>query len=132
MITIREYFGPHKPDAARHVAQARELLAAVTPLLEAARGNGVELPVNPKTGTLVSGEMWGGYRTQACTIGALASAHKTGEAVDVYDPVGALDTWITDERLERYELYREHPEATLGWSHLSTRAPKSGSRTFRP
>jgi hypothetical protein len=29
-------------------------------------------------------------------------------------------------------LYREDPGSTPGWVHLTTRAPKSGRRTFIP
>lgn len=131
-ITVRDYFGPHKPSAARHVPNARHLLAAVTALVEEARAAGITFTLNPATATLVSGQTWGGYRTQECPIGAPLSAHKTGEAVDVHDPLNALDNWLTDAKLEKHGLYREHPEATLGWCHLTTRAPGSGRRTFRP
>lgn len=131
-VSVEDYFRRHKPSAARHVPNARLLLAAVTPLVEAARAAGVDIKMNPATGTLVSGQTWGGYRTQACPIGAPASAHKTGEAVDIYDPVNMLDSWLDDAKLEKYGLYREHPDATPGWCHLTTRAPKSGRRTFVP
>jgi len=52
--------------------------------------------------------------------------------VDVADGNGKLDETITDALLEAHGLYREHPEATPGWCHLTTRAPKSGRRTFYP
>jgi hypothetical protein len=131
-VTIREYFGPHKCTESRHLFNAKALLAAVTPLLERARSDGVVFKMNPATGTLVSGTTFGGYRPQSCPIGAPQSAHKTGEAVDIYDPAGELDTWLDDEKLEKYGLYREHPEDTAGWCHLTTRSPKSGRRTFKP
>ncbi len=132
MITIREYFGAHKPDAARHVQNAGVLVRAVNRLLDSAGAAGVTIRVNPYTGSNISGQQWGGYRTQACVIGAAQSAHKTGEAVDIYDPAEALDDWLTDDILEKHGLYREHPEDTEHWCHLSTRAPKSGRRTFKP
>jgi hypothetical protein len=132
MITIRDYFGSHGGYITRDVQNAKNLLAHIHPLLDAAAKAGVIPPMNPKTGTQISGEKWGGWRTQACPIGAPNSAHKTGEAIDIYDPENKLDAWLTDERLEKYDLYREHPEDTLGWCHLSTRAPRSGRRTFKP
>jgi hypothetical protein len=130
-ISIRDYFGPHKVTTAAYVQNAKALLAHVNALL-ATRPPGVGLRINPKTGTLVSGEKFGGWRPADCPIGAANSAHKAAEAVDLYDPDAALDAWITDEILERHALYREHPEDTPGWCHLSTRAPKSGRRTFKP
>lgn len=64
--------------------------------------------------------------------GAKKSTHITGEGVDVADNDGALDAWLTDERLAKYDLYREHPDATESWCHLQTRPPGSGHRTFHP
>jgi hypothetical protein len=57
---------------------------------------------------------------------------KQGRAVDVYDPDGHLDAWITDDILEDFGLYREHPDSTSTWCHLTDRAPGSGHRTFWP
>lgn len=146
-ILIRDYFGPWHPSVTQHLYNCKVLLAAVTPLLQEAQKAGVEFKVNPNTSTLVSGEKYGGYRPAACTIGAPTSAHKTGEAVDVYDVGDALDRWLDkfegsdgqNSMLEKHGLYREHPEDTdmkpgqvAGWCHLSTRAPKSGRRTFKP
>lgn len=78
-----------------------------------------------------------GYRPQQYNVkagGATKSAHATCEAVDIRDPDNKLDQFITDNPwlLERYDLYREDPSATLGWTHLTTRAPKSKKRTFMP
>ena len=128
MITIKQYFGAQNGAPAAHLKNAGELLRRVNALLEQAP----HAPINPVTGSQVSGEKWGGYRTQDCPIGAPKSAHKTGEAVDLYDPQGSLDAWLTDERLESAQLYREAPAATHGWCHLTTRAPASGHRTFNP
>lgn len=130
-ISIRDYFGPHKVTVAAYVKNAKTLLAHVNALLDS-RPPGVGLRINPRTGTLVSGETFGGWRPADCPIGAPKSAHKTAEAVDLYDPDAALDTWITDEILERHALYREHPDDTPGWCHITTRAPGSGRRTFKP
>ncbi len=106
------------------------MLAKVFDLLREAESNGVEVQTNPKTRTLVSGEVYGGFRPQDCPIGAPHSAHKEGRAVDVYDPTGALDKWLTDARLAAHGLYREAPSATNGWCHLQDRP--TANRTFVP
>ncbi len=131
-INVKDYFGKWQPTRARDVQNAKELLATITPLLEAAERAGITFEINPHTATLVSGEQYGGYRPAFCPIGANNSAHKTGEAIDIYDPHGKLDAWLTNDRLEKYNLYREHPDDTNGWCHLTTRRPASGNRTFKP
>ena len=133
MISLAEYVGPHEdsPDwTPERKAAAFTMLERVNALLADAEAHGVELEDNPKTGSLVSGTTFGGFRPQDCPQGAPGSAHKQGQAVDVYDPAGALDRWISDLILEKYDLYREHPADTNGWCHLGTRAPGSGRRTF--
>lgn len=135
MITLTDYFGPYKthPDATPERWQAAdELLGRVNRLLERADEAGLHIWDNPVTGSEVSGRINGGFRPQDCPEGALHSSHKEGKAVDIYDPANSLDTWITDELLEELGLYREHPEATPHWCHLTTRAPGSGNRTFHP
>jgi hypothetical protein len=52
--------------------------------------------------------------------------------VDIFDPYNHIDDWITRNVLLKFDLYREHPDCTENWLHLSTRAPKSGTRTFLP
>ena len=137
MITAKDYFGflaghrlltPHIEDA------AADLLVRVNALLDTASASGVTLEINPITRTLVSGNGSGGWRMPASMIGAPNSAHKSGQAVDVYDPDGDLDDWCLDnlETLEALGLYLEHPAATKGWCHLTTRAPRSGKRVFYP
>ena len=108
------------------------LVLCVNKLLDLAREAGIRLKVNKSTGTLVSGTRYGGFRPQACSEGAPKSAHKEGKAVDIYDPDEALDTWLSDEILLKCNLYREHPDKTEGWCHLSIRRPASGHRTFWP
>jgi hypothetical protein len=88
--------------------------------------------MNHKTGTLVAGEKYGGFRPQDCPIGAPHSKHKEGKAVDVYDPHGDLDRWITDARLKNAGLAREHPSCTGTWAHLQSEPPPSGHLTFYP
>ena len=131
LISLSDYFKEYeKPDY--HVANARDLLDRVNSLLAYAESECVMLRLNPKTCSHISGENWGGYRTDACKIGAPKSAHKQAKAIDIFDPINELDRWLNDAILLKFDLYREHPDATQGWTHLSTHAPKSGKRTFQP
>lgn len=135
MISQKDLFGQWagSPDATvERWENARRLLPRVNKLLEAAEEDGVVVPQNPHTGSQISGNGLGGFRPQSCAIGAPKSAHKQGKAVDVFDPQGALERWLTDELLEEFGLYREEPNATPGWVHLTDRAPGSGKRTFQP
>jgi len=134
-ITPKDYFAGYADSdeiSQLHRSHAAGMLVMVNKLLGYAVTKGVRLQVNPVTRTQVSGEKDGGWRPQACPIGAPLSAHKQGMAVDVYDPDGALDDFLTDEILRDFGLYREHPASTRGWCHLTTRAPGSGKRTFYP
>lgn len=135
MITIDEYFGRwiNHPDATpERKANAAFLLDRVNRLLAKALANGVSMRENPHTECCVSGNTYGGFRPQDCPQGAMHSSHKEGAAVDIYDPKNELDNFVTDALLEECELYREHPDSTPGWLHLSYRKPKSGHRTFLP
>jgi hypothetical protein len=135
MIFVADYFGPwagHKDATDEVKVNAFNLLEKVNALLDEAFRNEIDLPDNPATGTLISGSTYGGFRPQECPQGAPNSSHKVGRGVDIYDPENALDNWITDKILEKYDLYRENPLATRHWCHLSDRAPGSGKRTFSP
>lgn len=135
MITLMQYFGRWMscPDATdeRKLA-ATNMLLKVNNLLSYAMSQGVALHENPMTESEVSGETYGGFRPQSCPQGAPESSHKVGRGVDVFDPRNDLDNWLTDEILERFGLYREAPESTTHWCHLTDRAPHSGHRTFLP
>ena len=131
MITLEQYFLKHA-HTDEHKASAENLLQRVNSLLEHAIVDGLLLTVNPLTDSFISGKLYGGFRPEGCIVGAKKSAHKLGKAVDIYDPDGLLDKYLTDGKLETYGLYREHPDATQGWCHLSTKPPASGVRTFRP
>ncbi len=135
IINELDYFGPwmHHPEVTPEMRDtARTFLAKVNALLALAEKQGVKFKRNGCTGTCVSGEKYGGFRPQSCPQGAPNSSHKQGRGVDIYDPDNALDNWITDQMLEAIGLYREAPEATISWCHLTDRAPGSGKRTFRP
>jgi len=76
---------------------------------------------------------WRPPRVNAATPNAaMTSKHMTGQAIDIYDPDGALDDWLTDDILTQLDLYREHPAATKNWCHIQTVPPRSGKRTFYP
>ncbi len=135
MISADDYFRAYAghPEITPEIeANAEALLAKVNALLAWAESEGWQPRINAATGTLVSGQDNGGWRPRACPIGAPRSSHKRGRGVDVADGDGALDAMITDAVLMQFGLYREHPDATAGWCHLTDRAPKSGNRTFWP
>ena len=134
-ITLKQYVGRwhDSPDwTDERIKNAQILLGCVNLLLDDLVRSGVILEDNPKTASLVSGEQYGGFRPQACNQGAPDSSHKVGRGIDIYDPSNKLDGAIDDLILARHGLYREHPDATLGWVHLTTRPPMSGKRTFKP
>ena len=137
-VTLADYFkgyAGHKGITAEHERNAALLLDRVNTLLRrAVETRTVDLETNPITGTLVGGQQNGGWRPQECRIGAPRSAHKTGEAVDIYDSDGDIDNCIMANQnwLTELGLCIEHPSATRGWTHVSTRLPKSGNRIFFP
>ena len=140
MINAAEYFGDkvtHPDCTQERQDNANELLVRVNALLARAKMETVYQDwIDEDTGTQISGAKGGygdgGFRLQSASTGKPFSSHKQGMAVDVYDPHGKLDDWITDGLLEEFDLYREAPTATRGWCHLSTKAPGSGHRTLVP
>ncbi|RPJ47203.1 MAG: hypothetical protein EHM16_06775 [Betaproteobacteria bacterium] len=79
-----------------------------------------------------------GWRPAAINAGvpgaAKGSRHLTCLAIDLEDRDGALDAWCLAhlDVLETLGLWLENPQATIGWCHLQTRPPRSGSRVFMP
>lgn len=143
MITVAQYFGA-KPHSAEQTAFALDLLDRVNRLTAEARTQGVSCDeIDPDTGTEISGTKGGsgdgGFRLPTATTGARMSSHKEAKGVDKYDPKGALDHWLDkfelgngqNAKLKEYGLVREHPSATNGWCHLSTR-PVGNKQTFYP
>lgn len=132
MITTEEYFGA-KPHSDEQTRAAGALLSKVNAMLASIIW---AFPIDPDTGTSISGAKGGagdgGFRLPTATTGRALSKHKTAHAVDVYDPEGLLDAALDDEVLEEFGLWREHPNSTLGWTHLQDVAPGSGKRTFQP
>ena len=137
MITIEDYFGKwlgHPDQTPQRTQNAEDLIDACSDLEIFARADGINFLINPVTHTQISGEQYGGFRPQSCTIGAAHSAHKEGLAVDMYDPEGDIDKWCLDhlDRLGHCGIYLENPVNTSGWSHWTIRAPASGKRVFNP
>ena len=135
MITVEEYFGKKiglPQVTAIMIENATGLLEKVNRCLT----DFGDVPNDPDTGTQISGAKGGigdgGFRLPFSATGAKSSKHKTAHAVDVYDPEGKLDAWLDDRKLTLYGLYRESPEATIGWTHLQDIPPGSGHRTFYP
>ena len=135
MIDTDDYFAGYRGHAGittPMMDNAALLLTRVRALLEWAVTEGWVPTINQVTGTMVSGQTDGGWRPQECATGAPNSAHKQARAVDVADADGTLDGLITDDALEDFGLYREAPESTRHWCHLTDRSPASGRRTFNP
>lgn len=138
MITITPYFrnpttGEEKLHQPEHVHAAVDLLAKVNRMLLSL---GWDFPIDPDTGSPISGKKGGsgdgGFRAPDTATGVSRSMHRSAHAVDVYDPEDKLDGLITDELMEEYGLYREHPNATPGWVHLQDLPPRSKRRTYHP
>ena len=136
MITLQDYFSD-KPHPTEYNLNALTLLYRVNNLLAAYTTDAKEiLANNPKTGTQISGNKGGdgGFRLPTSLTGSSKSAHKTAQAVDIYDKDDHLDLWIdkNPDALIKYDLYREQTASTKSWCHLGTRKPLSGKRTFSP
>lgn len=135
MIDLEDYFDRWMDDAPEeHINNALVLLEKAGRLEGYLIGLGLNFPDNPKTGNGISGTLYGGYRPQDCGIGKPRSAHKIGMAVDRFDPRNEIDLFLyNDEKhhldrgtlkesiLYRYGIFIEHPSATTGWSHWSTK-----------
>ena len=137
MISLDDYVGPWAGSddwTSECQVNAATLLAKCADLETEMISDGVTFPVNPKTGTQVSGEVYGGFRPQSCPIGASHSNHKTGCAVDRYDPDGRIDMWCVSHqpRLRFHGIYIESPDSTPTWSHWQSVPPGSGNTVFRP
>ena len=137
MITFNQYFGGwlEHPDATEERKEnAETLLLAVAKLQNYAELDGVVFPANGSTSSQISGSTYGGFRPQSCCQGSAKSAHKEGQAVDLYDPHGYIDEWCMAnlDKLEECGIYLESPMSTYGWSHWGTRRPCSGKRVFYP
>ena len=137
MITIEDYVGPHSECEDWNPTRqenAERLCTSVNAMMMDLKMAGVTFPINPSTGSCVSGQTFGGFRPQTCTQGAPNSSHKEGLAVDLYDPHDEIDSWLLahPDKLEEYGIYIEHPDDTHHWSHWSIKPPGSGRHIFKP
>jgi hypothetical protein len=140
MITLTQYW------MGRNVSNALELtpdiqreaaftVILVNKILERMQQAKVPLELSPDTKSLVAS----GWRPPSVNArtpnAAVRSLHMKGQAVDLYDPDGALDEWLFSEQdgaLRELGLWLEHPAATKNWAHLQTLPPRSGRRVFYP
>lgn len=115
------------------------LLPAAWALQRRLMERGLVFEINPKTGTIISGTQYGGFRPQDCPEGAPHSNHKEGLAVDVFDPGHRIDGALlaSPTLLDECGVWIEHPDVTIvdagaGWSHWQCVPPRSGRRMFYP
>jgi hypothetical protein len=131
VITLDQYLRGRGPISQELETNALALLSKVNNLLVELEGH-VDFDIYPVTNTIVSS----GYRTAAVNASTPGAAPKSKHiqclAIDIYDPDGDIDDYLTDAILEKYDLYREHPAATKGWCHLQSVPPNSKKRTFYP
>ena len=73
---------------------------------------------------------------QSTPNAAVNSKHMTGQAIDLADPDGMLDEWLTSDvgldAMQTIGLWAEAPAFTKNWCHLQSVPPKSGRRIFNP
>lgn len=133
MFTKEQYFNGYDYTPEQD-ATATNLVRIVGALIGYLITMGVRIQQNPKTGSIISGEKYGGFRPQQCPIGAKNSKHKVAAAVDIYDPTDEIDTYLLHKQdiLSRFGVYMEHPSKTQGWCHLSIEPPPSKNHVFYP
>lgn len=136
-ITAEQYFGVyagHADITPEIVENSGLLLAAVNEVYALAYADGCELPVNPTTGSGISGRRHGGFRPRDSLVGADNSLHKDALAVDRYDPLRQLASWCLGHPHELMSrgLYMEDPRWTPTWVHLQLRPPRSGRLVYIP
>jgi hypothetical protein len=135
-ITLEQYAGPyleHVDFSWERREAAEQLLAAVNELRALAATDGVELRLNPRTGSGVSGGGNGGFRPQSCPIGAKHSRHKLALAVDNYDPERRLAAWcyLHPEVLRARNIVLENARWTPTWCHMQLGAPGVAGAPWR-
>lgn len=136
-LSLKDYLGPY--DDERITAEVREnaerLLAIINPTLATAEADGVELHIDPDTGTHIGGNGNGGVRPPDSPVGASRSAHKRGTAIDIYDPHRKLAAWawVNKPRMELLGIKGiERPEWTPTWQHWQIEPVASGVFAFIP
>ncbi len=127
MITLSEYLGNHGPAPDTVKTNALDLLARVGALLS-------EIPYpEARAPKINSGWRPADYNSTVPNA-AVNSKHITGQAVDIADPDGVIDSYIHGhfDLLIKHRLWMENPAATKGWCHLQCVAPRSGNLVFWP
>lgn len=142
MIRVDQYWGPHTghSEITEEIKKnASELLESVNQLMLEAQEDGVGFTINPKTKSYISGNGNGGFRPSDSTVGASKSKHKTGNAVDIYDPDREFASWCLAHKgkLADAGLCIENPQWTYSangnhWLHLQNVPPGSGQIVYRP
>ncbi len=138
MITLEHYWMGR--DAVYSLAldthtrrNAAVLVDLANRLLVFAKMAGVPLVANISGNLVASG--WRPPAINAATPGASrTSKHMTGQALDLYDPSGAIDDWMahSPQPLIDLGLWVEHRSATPRWAHIQTVPPGSHNRFFYP
>jgi hypothetical protein len=138
MITMTQY-ARGRAVPTEHAANAKLLLAAVNAILyEAAEDGAYEYTPDLDTDCQISGARGGsgdgGYRLSASKTGATGSAHREGNAVDVFDPDRRLAVWCVEnpDCLDKHGLWCEDFRWTPVWCHFQRVPPRSGKRIYVP
>lgn len=138
-ITIDQYYmGRDRAYANELTDQKRnnaaKIVSRINLLIAMFEAAGIELEARPDSKSPVSSG-WRPSKINLTTSGAAPkSKHMTCEAIDLYDPEGAIDQWALDNPMVLAEigLWQEHPSATKGWAHFQIVPPRSGNRMFYP
>lgn len=127
MITLAEYLKNHGEPPETVKANALELLSRVNALLS-------ELPYDEARKPKVNSGWRPADYNKTVANAAPNSRHITGQAVDIADPDGVIDSHLHThfDLLIKHRLWMEHPAATKGWSHLQSVPPRSGNLCFYP
>lgn len=138
MITLDEYAGPYRNhrdfNDIENLESACTLVNAVAEVMVLAAAE-VEFVQNPATHSFIAGNGNGGFRPQESRVGARASKHKLGQAVDIYDPHRQFARWClrNQDILIAHRLHAmEDPRWTPSWVHLQTQPVASGNFVFIP
>lgn len=134
MITLADYWMGRDTAYPDELTDAIRAAAAET----VSKANLLLATFRAKTGDTDQRKVTSGWRpalVNGATPGAAPrSKHMTGQAIDIADPEGDLDSWCVEnqELLADIGLWLEHPSATKSWTHAQCVPPKSGKRVFYP
>jgi len=136
LITLEQYLtaSGSYPDRATHKELTKEYVENAKKLLKVVNQALKDLGIK-------SVRVSSGFRpssvNKATKGAAKVSSHLSCEAIDLVDDKNqSLCKLFTKEVLEKYNLFREDSDATIGkvsnWCHLQTRKTSSGKRIFKP